>query len=161
MNNIPLFLSNNQYTNLDLLMNSITLYIPLIFIIWIIYLWIRKEDKHKDIVLYSIYAAILGSALNFIREILFLNHSETFSNSVIFMFSVALTQAYFNETRKIGILLILGVAVASIGAYITHLPLDVSGSAVIAIISTVLIYLIKEKLVSLNQIFKLVYIILK
>ena len=162
MNSIPLFISTNQYINLDLLMNSITLYIPLIFVIWIIYLWIKKEDKHKDIVLYSIYAAILGFAINFVVESLFLNPFETFSDPVTFMFSAALIMVYFKETRKTGmILLILGLAVAFMSIYSIQLPLDVLESAVIAVISTVIIYLIKEKLVSLNQIFKLIYIILK
>lgn len=158
------FLSINNYTNLDLT-NAITLvvaYIPLIFVIVLIYSWIKKEDKHKDIVLYSIYAAILGFAINFVMESLFLNPSETFSDPVTFMFSVALTTVYFKETRKTGmILLILGLAVAFMSTYGIYLPLDVLESAVIAVISTLIIYIIKEKLVSLNQIFKLIYIILK
>ena len=164
--NISLFLSINQYTGLDQLLNNITLivarYIPLLFFICLIYLWIKKGDKYKDIVLYSVYASILGLTINFVMEFLFSNSVETFSDPVTFMLSVALMMTYFRETRKIGmILLVLGLTGAFMSIYIMYIPLYILGSTGVAIISTISIYSIKEKLVSLNQIFKLIYLILK
>jgi len=132
----------------------------------LIYLWVKKGDRHKDIVLYSIYAAILGFIIAFIMgffQIIPFIHAKTFFNSVIFMLSVAVMMIYFQETRKIGtIFLILGIIGSFMTAiYGTYSILDVLELLGVSIISTLIIYAIKEKLVSLNQIFRLMYIILK
>jgi len=141
-------------------------YLQIVFIILLVYLWIKKGDKYKDIVLYSIYAALLGFIITFIMgffpQIPFIS-SKTFSNQIIFMLSVSVMMIYFQETFKIGVILIslgiLGGLIAII--YDMSLLLYIIESFGVAIISTMIIYTIKEKLISLNQIFKLVYIILK
>ncbi len=162
--NIALFTFINQYTGLNSFLEDIAVaaaYMPVIFIILLIYLWIKKGDKHKDIVLYCIYATILGIIINYSMQ--FITLAGIFSSNIIFMLSVAFMMVYFQETRKTGVvLLILGL----IGSFIIiiysmHLPLDILDSLGIAIISTIVIYAIKKKLASLNQIFKLVYLILK
>jgi len=167
--NRTLFTFIDQYTGLSTSVHNIALitvqYLPIIFIILLIYLWIKKGDKHKDIVLYSVYATLLGLIITFIigffPQIPFIS-SKTFSNQ-IFMLSVAVMMLYFQETLKIGAILlsleIFGGLSASI--YDMSLLLCIIKLFGVAIISTVIIYSIKGKLISLNQIFKLVYLILK
>jgi len=136
---------------------------PLIFIIWLIYLWIKKGDKHKDIVLYSVYASILGFIVTFVTGFLFSNSTETSFNNIIFMFAVAIMMLYFQETRKTGIILLILGLIGSLIVILSdlHLSIDIFGSAGVAIITTVIIYYLKEKLAPLNLIFKLIYLILK
>ncbi len=169
--NKTLFVFINQYVGINPFVNDIVTvvaqYLPVIFVILIIYLWIKKGDKHKDIILYCIYASILGlittSIMDFFYSMQSITSAGTFSNNIIFMLSVALMMTYFQETRKIGaILLILGLN----GSFIMiipsmNFPLDLFEPFGVAIISTIIIYSLKKKLTSLNQIFKLIYLILK
>ncbi len=182
--NQVLFTFINQYTGLSPFIDSIAVvaaqYMPIIFALWLIYLWIKKGNKHKNIVLYSLYAAILGLILNFVIKIFYF-HPKPFmvpvwiplfsvsagtsfpSDQVTFMLSVALMMIYFKETRKSGIVLfILGITGGFVNIFSdVNFPLDIFGSVGIAIVSTVIIYLFKEKLAPLNQIFRLIYQILK
>ena len=182
--NMALFKFMNQYAGLNPFIDNITIiaakYMPLIFIIWLIYFWIKKGDKHKNIVLYSIYAAILGLTINFavgifyfhprplmipVGTLLFpVSAGNSFpSNYVTFMLSVALIMTYFKETRKAGVtLIILGLIEGFTSVFCgVNFPFDIFGSILVAIISTVIIYSFRKKFVSLNQIFRLIYQILK
>lgn len=182
--NRALFTLINQYAGLNPFIDGIAIiaaqYLPLIFIIWLVYLWIKKGDKHKNIVLYSIYAAVIGLIINFAIMHLYF-HPKPFmvpvgtllisvpagnsfpSDYVTFMLSVALMMTYFKETMKAGmILIILGLIGGFAGVFCgVSFPFDIFGSAGVAIISTIIIYHFREKFVSLNQIFRLIYQILK
>ena len=131
-------------------------YIPLIFIIWLIYIWIKKDDKYLDIVLYSLYAVIIVFIINII-----LGYYILFN--LVFMLSIALMLTYFKETRKSGlILLILGLTNAIINIYLNHIELQkILESIIVAIMTTIIIYYSKKYLIELNQILKAAYYVLK
>ncbi len=143
---------SNLINNTLILLN----YLPLIFIIWLIYLWIKKDNEYMNIVLYSAYAVIIGYIINMILRyyILF---------NLTFMLSIALILTYFKETRKSGlILLILGLIYAIINIYLNHINLQkIIGSIILASITTIIIYYSKKYLIELNQIIKAAYYVLK
>ena len=143
---------SNLINNTLILLN----YLPLVFIIWLIYLWIKKDNEYMDIVLYSTYAVIIGYIINMILRyyILF---------NLTFMLSIALMLTYFKETRKSGlILLILGLIYAIINIYLNHIDLQkIIGSIILASITTIIIYYSKKYLIELNQIIKAAYYVLK
>ena len=142
----------NLINNTLILLN----YLPLIFIIWLIYLWIKKDNEYMDIVLYSAYAVIIGYIINMI-----LGYYILFN--LTFMLSIALMLTYFKETRKSGlILLILGLIYAIINIYLNHIDLQkIIGSIILASITTIIIYYSKKYLIELNQIVKAAYYVLK
>ncbi len=150
---IPLnIIDTNLINNTLILLN----YLPLIFIIWLIYLWIKKDNEYMDIVLYSAYAVIIGYIINMVigYYILF---------NLTFMLSIALMLTYFKETRKSGvILLILGLIYAIINIYLNHTNLQkILESIILASITTIIIYYSKKYLIELNQILKAAYYVLK
>ncbi len=172
--NIALFHMINQYAGLNPLVDTFAIlaaqYMPLIFVMVLIWLWIKKGTTTKNIVLYSIYAAILGLIINYIIGqfyfhprpfmipvgiTLFHYPAETSfpSDHTTFMLSIALTISYFKETRKIGVILaILGL----IGGFSrvfagVHFPLDIIGSIGVSIIASLTIYYLKDNLTSLNR----------
>jgi undecaprenyl-diphosphatase len=104
--NMALFHLINQYAGLNLFIDSIAIlfaeYMPLIFVISLVYLWFKKGDNNKDtlyrkkddkkkdislywkkddtnrdIALYSVYAAVLGLFINFVIGY-FYYHSRPF-----------------------------------------------------------------------------------
>ena len=131
-------------------------YLPLIFIIWLIYIWIKKDDEYMDIVLYSIYAVIIGFIIN-----MFLGYYILFN--VAFILSIALMLTYFKETRKSGmIFLILGLTDIIINIYLNNIDQQkIIGSIIVASITTIIIYYSKKYLIELNQIIKAAYYVLK
>ena len=131
-------------------------YLPLIFIIWLIYIWIKKDDEYMDIVLYSIYAVIIGFIIN-----MFLGYYILFN--VAFILSIALMLTYFKETRKSGlILLILGLTSGILYIYLNYInSREILLSIVLAFITTIIIYYSRNYLIELNQILKAAYYVLK
>ncbi len=111
-----------------------------------------------DIVLYSIYAVILGFIINSIIRYFLFN-----SVNVTIMLSIALMLTFFQETRKSGlILIVLGLAAAIINIYLNlNNFLEILGSLIVAIITTILIYSLKKYLIELNQVIKAAYYVLK
>ena len=134
-------------------------YLPLIFIIWLIYIWIKKDDEYMDIVLYSVYAGFLGFIINMI-----LGYFLVFNSiNVSFMLSIALMLTYFKETRKSGlILLILGLTSGILYIYLNYInSREILLSIVLAFITTIIIYYSRNYLIELNQILKAAYYVLK
>ena len=178
--NMALFHMINQYAGLNPFVDTIAIlaaqYMPLIFVIVLIYLWIKKGTKTKNIVLYSIYAAILGLIINYVIGLLYF-HPRPFmipvgttlfpyaaetsfpSDHTTFMLSIALMMSYFKETRKIGIILaVLGLigGLSRVFAGV-HFPLDILGSVCVAIIVSLVIYYLKDNLAFLNKTVKGIY----
>ncbi len=178
--NTALFLFINQFAGKNLLIDDLAIiaakYMPLIIIIGLGYLWIKNQNKRRDIVLYAVYAAIIGLTLNYIIGIFYF-HPRPFtipigtllfpytsdssfpSDHATLMFSVSWILIYFKETRSFGYLfLILGF----IGGFARvfsgiHFPLDIAGSFVVAIISAFIIIQLKDKLIPFNMLFKEIY----
>ncbi len=134
-------------------------YLPLTFVAWLIYIWIKKDEEYMDIVLYSGYAGLLGFTLNMILGYFFVFDSV----NVSFMLSIALILTYFKETRKSGlILLILGLTGGIMYIYLNFInPREILFSIVVAFITTIIIYYSRNYLIELNQILKAAYYVLK
>ena len=178
--NYALFNLINQYAGINPLVDTIAViiakYMPLMVIIGVAYLWIKKGNKTRDIILYGIYAAIIGIIINYIITLIYF-HPRPFtiplgtllfqypadssfpSDHATLMFSLSLMLIYFKETRTAGvILLILGF----IGGFARvfsgiHFPFDIFGSLIVSIISTVLIFQFKDRFNLLNTGIKNIY----
>ena len=172
------FAGNNVF--IDKLGILIAKYLPIVFVLFLIYLWFNK-NKDKGLALYSGYSAILGILLNFFITLfyfhprpfmdkigtLLVNHApETSfpSDNTTFMLSIAFMLLYFKETRKAGIIFsILGIlgGISRIFCGL-HYPLDVIGSILVALVSSCVIFTFKKNIRKLNTlIINLYYRILK
>lgn len=170
----------NQYAGLNQIIDNLAIitakYMPVIIILGLVYLWFKNVNRSRDIVLFGVYAAILGLAINYIiglvyfhprpfmihlGTLLFQYPAETSfpSDHATLMFSLALMLIYFKETRVAGfIFLILGF----IGAFArifsgVHFPLDILGSLLVSIISTIIIFQFKDKFIPLNTVITGIY----
>lgn len=178
--NIALFHLINQYAGINPIFDSIVIfaaeYMPIIVILFMLYLWIRKGDRTHDILLYSIYAGITGLIINYLIGLVYFHprplmlhlgtqlfayptDSSFPSDHTTLMVSIALMLIYFRETRIYGvIILILGL----IGGFARvfsgiHFPFDIFGSVIVAIISSALIFYFKENFNPLNNLVKQIY----
>ena len=178
--NFALFHLINQYAGLNPIIDNLAIitakYMPIIIILGLVYLWFKNENRSRDIVLFGVYAAILGLVINYIiglvyfhprpfmihlGTLLFQYPAETSfpSDHATLMFSIALMLIYFKETRIAGfIFLILGF----IGGFArifsgVHFPLDILGSLLVSLISTIIIFQFKDKFIPLNMVIKEIY----
>jgi len=178
--NFALFHFINQYAGLNPFIDSLAIitakYMPVIIILSIAYIWIKNRDRTRDIILYGIYAVIIGLVINYIiglvyfhprpfmiplGTLLFQYPAETSfpSDHATLMFSLAIMLIYFKETRIAGLIfLILGFigGLARIFSGI-HFPLDIFGSLLVSIISTILIFQFKDRFNLLNKEIKEIY----
>jgi undecaprenyl-diphosphatase len=178
--NFALYHLINQYAGLNPIIDNLAIitakYMPIIIILGLVYLWLKNGNKSRDIVLFGVYAAIFGLVINYIiglvyfhprpfminlGTLLFQYPAETSfpSDHATLMFSLALMLIYFKETRVAGfIFLILGF----IGGFArifsgVHFPLDILGSLLVSIISTIIIFQFKDKFIPLNMVIKVIY----
>ena len=182
--NIIMFRAINHFAGNNIFMDKLGIltakYLPIVFILFLIYLWFSK-NKNKEPALYSGYSAILGLLLNFFITLfyfhprpfvdkigtLLINHvpdSSFPSDHTTFMLSITFMLLYFKKTRKAGLILsVLGIlgGIARIFCGL-HYPFDIIGSFLVAIISSGLIFIFREQIHKFNkQIISLYYRILK
>ncbi len=182
--NIEIFNAINHFAGIntvfDKLLIIIAKFLPIVFILFLLYLWFNK-GKDKNVVLYAGYSAILGIVLNFLITLfyfhprpfmdgigtLLINHlSETSfpSDHTTFMLSIAFIFLYFKQTRKMGVVLsIFGIIGGIARVYCgVHYPFDILGSILVAGISSYVIFLSRKKFQNLNElIIDLYYGVLK
>lgn len=178
--NITLFHLINQYAGINPVFDSIAVfaaeYMPVVVILVLVYLWIRKGDRTHDILLYSVYAGITGLIINYLIGLVYFHPRPSLlhmgtqlfqyptdssfpSDHTTLMVSIALMLLYFKETRIYGvIILILGL----IGGFARvfsgiHFPFDIFGSVIVAVISSLLIFYFKERFNPLNNLIKQIY----
>ena len=179
--NLALFHLINQYAGLNPVIDTLAIfaaeYMPIVVILALAILWIAKGNNTRDIILYGFYAAIIGLVINYIIGLVYF-HPRPFmiglgtqlfqypaetsfpSDHTTFMVSIALIFLYFKETRVYGIiLLILGL----IGGFArvfsgVHFPLDILGSIMVSIISTLIIFQFKDRFNPLNMLVKEIYL---
>lgn len=178
--NITLFHLINQYAGINPVFDSIAVfaaeYMPVVVILVLVYLWIRKGDRTHDILLYSVYAGITGLIINYLIGLVYFHPRPSLlhmgtqlfqyptdssfpSDHTTLMVSIALMLLYFKETRIYGvIILILGL----IGGFARvfsgiHFPFDIFGSVIVAVISSLLIFFFKERFNPLNNLIKQIY----
>jgi undecaprenyl-diphosphatase len=164
----------NQYAGINPFVDIIAIlaarYMPIIFVVVSIYLWIKKGTATKNIILYSAYAAIFGLIINYIVG-LFYFHPRPFmipvgttlfpypaetsfpSDHATFMLSIALMMIYFKETRKFGIILVILGLIGGFARVFSgvHFPFDIIGSVVVAVIVSLAIYYLKDRFTPLNK----------
>ena len=172
--NVRIFNLINQFAGQNNFLDNITIgvakYMPYIFILVLLYLWFKKDNKTKNITLYASYSAILGILLNFVIA-LFYFHPRPFMDKVgtilidhtpetsfpsdhtTFMLALSFMFLSFKETRNIGIILsILGILGGISRIYCgVHYPFDIFGSFLIAMFSSYIIFLFRNKLQGLNN----------
>jgi undecaprenyl-diphosphatase len=178
--NIALFQLINQYAGINPVFDSIAVfaaeYMPVVVILFLVYLWIRKCNSTHDILIYGIYAGITGLIINYLIGLVYFHPRPSMlhlgtqlfqyqtdssfpSDHTTLMVSIALTLIYFRETRVYGvIILILGF----IGGFARvfsgiHFPFDIFGSIIVAVISSALIFYFKERFKPLNNLIKQIY----
>lgn len=179
--NLALFHLINQYAGLNPVIDTLAIfaaeYMPVVVILALAILWIAKGNNTRDVILYGVYAAIIGLVINYIIGLVYF-HPRPFmiglgtqlfqypaetsfpSDHTTFMVSIALIFLYFKETRVYGvILLILGL----IGGFArvfsgVHFPLDILGSIMVSIISTLIIFQFKDRFNPLNMLIKEIYL---
>jgi len=150
-------------------------YMSILFFAWIIYILWAKKDQYIDIILYGIYATILGIFASFIIGFYYLFESYTsagnlfshnivlLSYNILFMISMAMTTLYFGETRKTGIVLmilgIFGVFAAELSGFNSLIEIYISVAT--ALLSSIIIYYFKDSFNDLNRIIKAAYYILR
>jgi len=179
--NLALFHLINQYAGLNPVIDTLAIfaakYMPVVVILALAILWVTKRNNTRDVILYGIYAAIIGLVINYIIGLVYF-HPRPFmiglgtqlfqypaetsfpSDHTTFMVSIALMLLYFKETRVYGvILLILGLTGGLARVFSgVHFPLDILGSIVVSIISTLIIFQFKDRFNPLNMLIKEIYI---
>jgi len=179
--NLALFHLINQYAGLNPVIDTLAIfaakYMPVVVILALAILWVTKRNNTRDVILYGIYAAIIGLVINYIIGLVYF-HPRPFmiglgtqlfqypaetsfpSDHTTFMVSIALMLLYFKETRVYGvILLILGLTGGLARVFSgVHFPLDNLGSIVVSIISTLIIFQFKDRFNPLNMLIKEIYI---
>jgi undecaprenyl-diphosphatase len=175
--NMSLFHLINQYAGLNPFIDTLAIfaakYMPLIIVLGLIYLWIKRGDKTKDIVLYGVYAAVIGLLINYIIGLVYF-HPRPFmiptgtllfsypgdssfpSDHTTLMLSLTFMLTYFRETRKMGLLF---VVLGLIGGFArvfcgVHFPMDILGSVVVSLIITAAIFKFRNRLTHINKLFK-------
>jgi undecaprenyl-diphosphatase len=175
--NLALFNLINHYAGLNPLIDGLAIfaakYMPAVIILALAILWIVKENSTRNVILYGIYAAIIGLVINYIIGLVYF-HPRPFmiglgtqlfqypaetsfpSDHTTFMVSIALMFFYFKETRVYGVILLILGLIGGLARVFSgvHFPLDILGSIVVSIISTLIIYQFKERLNPLNTIIK-------
>ena len=178
--NIALFQLINQYAGINPIFDSITVfaaeYMPVVVILFMLYLWIRKGDNTHDILLYSVYAGITGLIINYLIGLVYFHPRPSMlhlgtqlfpyptdssfpSDHTTLMVSIALMLIYFKETRVYGMIILIFGLIGGFARVFSgiHFPFDIFGSVVVAIISSVLIFHFKERFNSLNNLIKQIY----
>ena len=179
--NLALFHLINQYAGLNPVIDTLAIfaakYMPVVVILALAILWVTKRNNTRDVILYGIYAAIIGLVINYIIGLVYF-HPRPFmiglgpqlfqypaetsfpSDHTTFMVSIALMLLYFKETRVYGvILLILGLTGGLARVFSgVHFPLDILGSIMVSIISTLIIFQFKDRFNPLNMLVKEIYL---
>jgi undecaprenyl-diphosphatase len=145
-------------------------YLPLVFVLWLLVLWFKKENINKNIALFAGYSTVVGISLNFLITAFYF-HPRPFmvgigtllvphapetsfpSDHTTFMLSIAIMLIYFKNSRTQGITFLVLSLIGGISRVFCglHFPLDIIGSIIIALLSSFLIYCIRENLNPLNS----------
>lgn len=172
--NIQLFNAINMYAGKNPIVDRLAMilaeYLPLIFIVWLILLWIKKDRTHKDIALWSGYTSVIGVLLNFLITAFYF-HPRPFmmnlgkllidhgpetsfpSDHTTFMMSVAFMLIYCKESRVGGITLFLLSIVGGVSRVYCglHFPLDILGSFFVSLTACIISIAIREKIYFVNN----------
>jgi len=173
--NIHLFNYINHFAGripiTDKIMIFTARYLFVFFILYLIYMWFKKSKIYKDVALDSVYSALLGLLFNFLitsfyfhprpfmlhlGKLLIPHPPETSfpSDHTTFMLSIAFMLIYSKGTRISGIVLsVFGLIGGFSRVYCgLHFPLDIIGSFTVALLSSLSIHFLRNRLKRLNRI---------
>ena len=177
--NINIFNSINYFAGSNAVLDKIGIftaeYLPLIFILVLVFLWFRNEE-YKNLVLYCVYSVILGLSLNFLIT-LFYFHPRPFmdkigvllikhapetsfpSDHTTFMLSIAFMFLYFKKTRITGIILSVIALIGGTARVFAgiHYLFDIIGSLFVATLVGLIIFYSKSRLTKINDIILSIY----
>lgn len=173
--NYSLFSSINKFAGYNPIFDTtaelIAEYLPFLFILVMLYYWFFKKDDTFRINLLSVgWSTLLALLVNFLIT-LFYFHPRPFmihmgklliphgtetsfpSDHATFMFSIAFAFIIHDEFRIIGIVfslfaLIGGMARVFLGV---HFPFDIAGSMGVSLISSIIIYALKDLILPMNK----------
>ena len=172
--NFTIFHLINQFAGLNPITDAIGAlvanYMPVVIILGLAYLWIRKEKSVHDIILYAIYAAIIGLVLNIIIGMIYF-HPRPFmiptgtllipftpetsfpSDHTTMMASLGIMLIYFKETRIYGVVFLLLGFIGGLARIFSgvHFPMDILGSFIVSFIVTFLVYQFRDKFNPINN----------
>ncbi len=173
--NYSLFHSINKFagynTCIDTTAKLIAEYLPFIFIPVMMYYWFfKKDDASKTGILLVGYSTLLALLINLLITLFyfyprpFMMHlgrqlvahaPETSfpSDHTTFMFSIAFAFIAFNVSGKTGIILALLALIGGLTRVFAgvHFPFDVAGSIVVSLISTAIVFVLKEFFSPINK----------
>jgi undecaprenyl-diphosphatase len=145
-------------------------YSPYVFIAVLIYLWLSPKIDGKHSALFAGYSAVVGILINrfisffclhprpFMENVgtTLINHvpeSSFPSDHTTFMLSIATMLLFIKSTRIIGcILFLFGVLCGTSRVFCgVHFPLDIFGSLLVSMVSTSVIWVLRKKLIVINE----------
>ncbi|VVB91951.1 PAP2 superfamily protein [uncultured archaeon] len=155
---------------LDTTMVFAAKYIIYIFVIYLAYLWFVRSNYRQE-VLFAGYASLLGLGINFIIT-LFYFHPRPFmiptgmvliahapetsfpSDHTTLMFAMSLMFLTFGELRSKGVILFILSFIGGLTRVYAglHFPMDIAGSLFVALVSTGLLFALKQYLIPVNRI---------
>jgi len=168
------FLFINQFSGkiraVDVTITIIAQYLPWMFMLFVLYVWFKKDREYKSISLLSIYSAAIGLLINYIIT-LFYFHPRPFmmhigkvlithppetsfpSDHTTFMLSIAVLFIYFKKARIPGLILALAGLIGGFARVYCglHFPGDIIGSIGVSIVSSSLMYGFNVKLGKIND----------
>ena len=174
------FLTINKIANqadwLNTVIVAIAEYLPFVFIVCLIYLWLSNKNNYRQSALLAGYAAVFGVTINLLITLFYfhprpymekigvtlINHvPETSfpSDHTTFMLSIAFTLSLLKNTRNIGlILMLMGVAggLSRVASGI-HYPLDILGSMVVSMGVGFMVFIFKGTFNPINQFIESMY----
>lgn len=173
--NYSLFYSINKFAGYSSVLDAIAKvaaeYLPFLFIPVIMYYWFfKKEDTSKIRLLLVGYSVLLALSINFLITIFYF-HPRPFmlhmgkllivhgpetsfpSDHATFMFSIAFMFIAFNEFRKTGIILTILALIGGMARVFTgvHFLFDVAGSMGVSLVSTIVIFALKDIFLPMNK----------
>ncbi len=172
--NINIFLHLNSVAGTNSLLDGavkiIAQYLPLVFILLVLYLWFKKGTGNKNLALLSGYSAITGLLINYLITLLYF-HPRPFmmnlgkvliqhppdtsfpSDHTSFMLSIAVLLIYFKKARAMGLILTIAGFLGGFSRVYCglHFPGDIAGSVCVALISSLIIFLLRCKLEIINN----------
>ncbi|MCK5311580.1 MAG: undecaprenyl-diphosphatase [Desulfobacteraceae bacterium] len=167
-NTINNFAGNNEV--IDLFAIFAAKYLPLIFILWLLVLWFKKDRTYKNIVLLTVYSTTVGILLNLIiasfyfhprpfmiefgTSLIFHAPETSFpSDHATFLLSIAFLLSCFAETRESGLILLVPAIMGGVSRVYcgVHFPLDIIGSIIVSILATSIMFLLKMKMQKISN----------
>lgn len=172
--NIDVFSAINQFAGRNPLIDDVAIlaaeYLPVVFLLPLLYLWFGQKENGKDYALLAGYSSILGIILNFAITLIYfhprpfmdgighvlINHADETSfpsDHTTLMLSFALLLLFFKSTRTMGCVL---TAIGLIGGLARvfcgiHFPFDIAGSFLAAFVAAIIVWSLREKLAVLNK----------